>query len=183
VASRIEDAEPADLHETLAHHIANVVREVLATLPAEERVRKQAEVCNEVIRSLTTQAHDEQLMSPPQRLAAVYSIDGLRRDPPTEPDIRLSQSALLVNSRGEPNVGHLLRTEIDSADSIDLLIAFIRWSGLRLVEPKLKHFLESGRKLRVITTTYTGSTERRAIARVLDLQSLKGKKRGQASVC
>ena len=169
MASRIEDAEPADLHETLAHHIANVVREVLATLPAEERVRKQAEVCNEVIRSLTTQAHDEQLISPAQRLAAVYSTDGMRRDPPAEPDIRLSQSALLVNSRGEPNVGHLLQTEIDSADSIDLLIAFIRWSGLRLIEPKLKTFLESGRKLRVITTTYTGSTERRAIEHLIRL--------------
>ncbi|MFN2240558.1 MAG: DUF3427 domain-containing protein, partial [Thermoanaerobaculia bacterium] len=68
-----------------------------------------------------------------------------------------------MNTRGERNVGSLLLSEIESADRIDLIVAFIRWSGLRLFEEKLREFLELGRKLRVITTTYTGSTERRAI--------------------
>ncbi|GAB3267578.1 DEAD/DEAH box helicase [Arthrobacter pigmenti] len=50
-----------------------------------------------------------------------------------------------------------------SADTVDLLCAFIRWNGIRLLESALDEFAERGGRLRVITTTYMGATERRAI--------------------
>jgi HKD family nuclease len=37
---------------------------------------------------------------------------------------------LLTNAPGEPRVGSQLETEIHSADRIDLLMAFIRRSGI-----------------------------------------------------
>jgi len=71
---------------------------------------------------------------------------------------------LLVNARGEPRVGNALELEIPSADAIDLLCAFVRWNGLRILDsPLRKHLIENKRRLRVITTVYTGSTERRAL--------------------
>jgi HKD family nuclease len=60
----------------------------------------------------------------------------------------------------------VLEREIDSADQIDAVIAFIRWSGLRLIAPRLREFVQRGGRLRVITSTYTGSTERLAIERL-----------------
>lgn len=143
-------------------------------MPESERPAKQAEICNELLRSLASSLpehvdSDDLIHEPPRRLAAVYTFDALRNARPRAPEIPLSQSDLLVNARGEPRVGSVLEREIESADRIDLIIAFIRWSGLRLVEPRLRAFIEAGHELRVITTTYTGSTERRAIEHLVGL--------------
>ena len=50
-----------------------------------------------------------------------------------------------------------------SADRIDLLCAFVRWAGVRLIRRELAAFLLSGKQMRVIASVYTGSTEKRAI--------------------
>jgi superfamily II DNA or RNA helicase len=169
-----EPLEPADANVLLARHIAAVVREALRGVPESERPAKQAEICNELLRSLASSlpehvGSDDLIHEPPRRLAAIYPFDALRNARPRAPEIPLSQSDLLVNARGEPRVGSVLEREIESADRIDLIIAFIRWSGLRLVEPRLRAFIEAGHELRVITTTYTGSTERRAIEHLVGL--------------
>jgi len=75
----------------------------------------------------------------------------------------LSSADLLVNARGAPSIGAAIEREIHSADRIDLLCAFIRWNGLRTLRPALEGHRQAGRPLRVITTVYTGSTERRAL--------------------
>jgi HKD family nuclease len=58
-------------------------------------------------------------------------------------------------------VGLALQAEVPSPDRIDLLCAFIKWSGLRLLQPVLKEYLDAGRPLRVLTTVYLGATDRR----------------------
>ena len=68
-----------------------------------------------------------------------------------------------MNARGEPSLGHVLAREFPSADRVDLLCAFIRWNGIRVLGDNLRAFCQSGRQMRVLTTTYTGSTERRAL--------------------
>lgn len=54
------------------------------------------------------------------------------------PLVALSASDLLVNARGEPALAHALAHEIPSADCIDLLCAFVRLYGLRLLEGQLE---------------------------------------------
>lgn len=68
-----------------------------------------------------------------------------------------------MNARGEPGLAHALAHEIPSADSIDLVCAFVRWHGLRLLADPLEALCRAGRPLRVITTVFTGSTERKAL--------------------
>lgn len=169
-----ETLEPADSNLLLARYIATVVREALRGVPEAERVARQTQICNEILRSVAASLPDQveagdYIQDPPQRLAAIYPIDPLRSRRPASPDIPLSQSDLLVNARGEPRAASVIEHEIESADRIDLIVAFIRWSGLRLLEPKLRGFRERGGRLRVITTTYTGSTERRAIEHLISL--------------
>ena len=117
----------------------------------------------------TGQVGDELIIEPPRRLAAVYPFDPLRTQRPASPGIPLSQSDLLVNARGEPRIGSVIEREIESADRIDLIVAFIRWSGLRLVEERLRKFIAGGGQIRVITTTYTGSTERKSIEHLISI--------------
>jgi HKD family nuclease len=79
------------------------------------------------------------------------------------PIIPLSAADLLVNDPRQPNLGHTLAHEIPSADRIDLLCAFVRWHGLRVLMEPLTAHCRAGKPLRVITTVYTGSTERKAL--------------------
>jgi HKD family nuclease len=50
-----------------------------------------------------------------------------------------------------------------SADNVDLLCAFVKWQGLRLLEDQLNELQLRGVPLRVITTTYLGATDARAL--------------------
>lgn len=85
------------------------------------------------------------------------------------PLIPLLDTMLMTNSPGEPRVGHQLVAEIHSADRIDVVMAFIRRSGIRPMLDGLRAHCEAGRTLRVLTTTYTGSTEARALDQLAKL--------------
>ncbi|WP_425491494.1 DUF3427 domain-containing protein [Kineococcus aurantiacus] len=82
---------------------------------------------------------------------------------PPRPATPLSEAALLTNSPGEPALGSEIRAELESADSVDLIVAFLKWSGLRLLDEPLRRLRDRGAKVRIITTTYMGATERRTV--------------------
>src|SRR5207342_2427676 len=72
-------------------------------------------------------------------------------------------TTLLTNAPGEPRVGNQVLAEIHSADRIDVVMAFIRRSGIAPMMTALRAHCDRGRPLRVLTTTYTASTEARAL--------------------
>ncbi len=155
---------PADSYELLARHLFDALRRHLGGFKQEDRAARQAEFVNGLLAHLNEQGLN--VVIPPSVLEAVAeaaATPGAEPVLPERPRVPLSQSDLLVNARGEPGVGQALATEIGSADEIDLLCAFVRWHGLRVLLPALEEHRERGRRLRVITSTYTGSTERRAL--------------------
>ncbi len=91
--------------------------------------------------------------------------------PPDPPGIPLSESALLINEPGEPSLNAQLRTELESADRVDLICAFIQWNGVRLLETALERFLGRGGTMRVITSTYLQATQRKALDRLVALSA------------
>ena len=109
----------------------------------------------------------DRITLPPEALLALVArkavLGSNESSVPDRPAIPLSVSDLLMNARGEPSLGHVLAREFPSADRVDLLCAFIRWNGIRILGDNLCTFCQSGRPMRVLTTTYTGSTERRAL--------------------
>lgn len=80
----------------------------------------------------------------------------------------LSEASLLTNSPEDPSLGSELRAEIATADHIDLLCAFVKWHGLRVLEQSLRAARDRGTPIRVITTTYIGATERQALDRLVN---------------
>ncbi len=85
------------------------------------------------------------------------------------PEIPLSHSELLTNASNDHRIGYELKREIESADQIDVLVAFIKWSGLRLVREALQDFIARGGCLRVITTVYMKATEQQAIDELIQI--------------
>ncbi|MET3812324.1 DUF3427 domain-containing protein [Arthrobacter sp. UYEF3] len=145
-----------DSPEILSRHVADAVRQALAAAKPTERVA----LANKLLQQLTSA---DLISTGPTQLQSLHRPDTLKRRNLRRPTTKLSESALLTNSKDDPNLAAELRTEIESANTVDLLCAFVRWTGLRLLEPALQQLKERGAKLRVITTTYMGATERRAI--------------------
>lgn len=83
------------------------------------------------------------------------------------PAIPLADAALLTNARHEPTLAAELRAELGSADRVDLLCAFVKWQGLRLLAGSLKELQRRQVPLRVITSTYLGATDARALDALL----------------
>nr|WP_218566421.1 DEAD/DEAH box helicase [Vallicoccus soli] len=136
---------------------------MLRKLEDERDEGRRRALVNDVLGAL--QVSDALLPDGPvqQLIALTYEeAPGVHRILP-RPTTPLSDAALLTNATGEPQLGTELRAELASADRVDLLCAFVKWHGLRLLEQQLSELRERGVPLRVITTTYVGATERRAV--------------------
>jgi len=163
----------ADAADRVSWHVSKQVERALLDVNEEDRV----DVALRVAKGLLDRLHDvtddiagAQLVEPASVLHAV-----LRRRPDGAPEeidapvIPLLDTTLLTNAPGEPTLWSQLGSEIASADSIDLVMAFIRRSGIAPLLDALRRHCASGRPLRVLTTTYTDSTEREALEQLVGL--------------
>ncbi|WP_419877244.1 DUF3427 domain-containing protein [Brevibacillus centrosporus] len=171
--------EPLDAEEArklLSNYISTVTRKALKLIREqssdEEAVLAQIHTCNEIIATLKNALDEEDLEDlkldeQGEILTYVYSkvnsIRSIKEDKPTRPATPLSQSSLFTGSHSEPNMMNELQHEIVSADRIDLLVSFIKWSGLRCLMERLEQFTAIGGQLRVITTTYMEATDYKAV--------------------
>ncbi|MFF1913157.1 DUF3427 domain-containing protein [Streptomyces sp. NPDC058239] len=157
---------PESVPHVLSRHIGSVVRRVLQGLsPAEQVV-----AANHILDSLNTiegatEWVDLVIEGPRQLLAvAEQEAPGVYAIRPATP---LSETALITNSPDDPSLGFELRAELATADRVDLLCAFVKWHGLRVLEQSLSSARDRGVPIRVLTTTYIGATERRALDRLV----------------
>jgi len=166
---------PAEAPDRLALHLGRIVQRAIAGVDDADRVavgvalaRKLIEQIDQTISRAKT--HPDAPIEPGTVLRAVLgrTPDGRIEQIP-EPLIPLLDTTLLTNAPGEPRVGNQLLTELHSADRIDLVMAFIRRSGIVPLLDTLRSHCQSGRELRILTTTYTGSTEGRALDALSEL--------------
>ncbi|NJC66988.1 DUF3427 domain-containing protein [Planosporangium flavigriseum] len=171
--------DPADAEVVLSRHIAGLAHRAMKAVSGEdkERLARQVEIANriaEAIADLSPAAVEpaDFVTAPPDLLLrAIVDRPAAPTDVvfPPRPETPLSSGALLVNGRRQPRIGHEVATEMASADEVDLLVAFIKWHGLRLLEQPIRDLIGRGGRLRVITTTYMGATDQRALDRLAEL--------------
>jgi superfamily II DNA or RNA helicase/HKD family nuclease len=167
----VDDAplDAAEAPERLARHAMGELRRDLA---ASDRADVQAEQVNALLVGLgSEEAADAAVVIPPKVLQGIKERSPLGDVVPLPPlpATPYSQSDLLVNAEGQPNVGSELRAELATADSVDLICAFVIWSGVRHLRDALVAVKARGGRIRVITTTYMGATEKRAVDELVSL--------------
>ncbi|WP_221766014.1 DEAD/DEAH box helicase family protein [Halomonas nitroreducens] len=93
----------------------------------------------------------------------VLSALGASADTLPRPVTPLATSTLLTGLGHDPPLEHELRAEMATADHVDILVSFIKWSGLRLLMPAFERLAERGVPVRLISTSYMGASDPTAL--------------------
>lgn len=168
----------------LAMHLRDVIARAFQNIKANKDLllEKQIEISNRLITYLHSEIshydfREDLIDSEGKILKAVFSkIDAHYTDldlrlKEITPATRLTQSELFTGGNVGLSLDSELKKEIGSADRIDLLVSFIKWKAIVLLRDAFKEFTERGGQLRVITTTYMGATDAKAIQELSKLQN------------
>jgi len=171
--AELADIDPADLPDRIAEITQGWVRQTIADSPSNQRNATALAIANGLLRLLSSDhgldASERALDPQLQRLVAIERVtpSGATHSIP-RPLTPLRDTVLMTNAPDQPAVGREIAAEIESADRIDVVLALIRWTGVRDLLPPLHRHTGAGKPLRIITTTYTGSTELRALQALTD---------------
>ncbi len=153
--AQIGELSPEDAIDYISRYVGDRVRTALreAFEEHEEMVLQRA---NTLIRGFA--------LGPSVLQQVLEAIAATVEDVPPPPLVPLSQSALVTNETGI-NYHAVLRSELRTADRVDLICPFIGNQGLNLIFDTISNF---GERLRVLTTTYLGATNQRAVERLAE---------------
>jgi len=171
VKTTVLDKEEAARY--LSQYLAETIRFALSEFKGDDSLLKQVELSNKIIQILIDELPkldiSNNLLENGEVLQAIFS----RLDSPytnlrerlkkITPYTRLSQSELFTGNNVGVSLESEIRKEILSADEIYWLVSFIKFSGIRIFKEELEEFTNSGRKLKIITTSYMGATEEKAV--------------------
>ena len=141
IRQKLEDTE--DMHDRMA-----LVNRILTEYGLVEEVQI-ADTSNLLMEVMTRQKN---LLQKHSRSETVRPQSGFR------------VSNLFTGGNSALSLGEEIRREIASADEIYFIVSFLKLSGVRLLLDDLKKFCQrEGTRLRIITTTYCGATESKAV--------------------
>ena len=172
ISETILDKEEASQHLSL--YLVETIKFALNEIKDKDRPLKQIELSNKIIKLLVQELNnielsDNLIETEGRILQAVFSKQNFpfsnieARLKEITPYTRLSQSELFTGNNVGISLESELRKEILSSDEICWLVSFIKFSGIRIFKKELEEFTGSGKKLKIITTSYMGATEVKAI--------------------
>lgn len=180
-AKVIAAIDKVELAQILSQHVAQVLRWALEfILDKGQPAEKLVEVSNQMLRIVSTAVEDEEssylIEEQAQQLLLLmrqnYPSLGVHQEAKVieRPESSLAITSLFTGAMHEPQMYSELKREILMSDRIDMLVSFIKWSGLRLIIDDLRAFVKRGGELRVITTSYMGATDLRAVEELRQLE-------------
>lgn len=169
-----DEIDSAEADQLLADYAAGALRKLLEAddSPTKEKIAR----VNELLRHAGIQ-EEFLLEEAPRLLSSVLS-------PERRAQFKITKQALVRPQSGfresvlftggpftELSLSSELLRDIASADEICIIVSFLRLSGLRLLLDALRDFCSDPRhRLRIITTTYCGITEARALEKLAQLE-------------
>lgn len=172
--SQTAPIDAAEASKVLAKYVAEVVERGLENLKDNGGdLNSQVALANRIVSTIMSETQDadfdalsvaeraEQLLALFERQNSIWAVD--EKAQVIRPETSIAQSSLFTGAAHEPQMYTELKKEIVSCNRIDMLVSFIKWSGLRLIMDELTAFTRNGGELRIITTSYMGATDVKAI--------------------
>jgi superfamily II DNA or RNA helicase len=168
----IDKAEAADI---LAQYVSRILKIGLSTIKGANAVEEQISFCNEILELVGQRfgldAFSEDLIETEGMiLNAILSLKGRSDDQMVAalsrmvPESGMRTSNLFTGSNADISLDGEIRKDILSADKMLWIVSFIRFSGIRIFENELREFTaRENVQFQVITTSYMGATEPRAV--------------------
>lgn len=192
--------DPAEAAEVLTGYLSDIVRQGLSEIGETSRPPKtnkeattpdslaaQISLANEIISLIRKRtcaegadegsytSNEDLIDAEGRQLLGITREKALplaQREHLPRPETSLVETSLFTGTASqEPSMESELNKEIQSADRIDLLVSFIKWSGYILLRPQLEAFTQRGGRLRVIATAYMGATDSKAIDDIAGLKN------------
>lgn len=172
IAASTGKLDTAEAPQILSHYISELVEKGLRQVSSDD-ISGQLSLANRIVSAIADVTGDsdfdgmsvaeraEQLLAVAEKKNSLTAVTG--EFSPVRPETSLAASSLFTGSIHEPSMMSELKKEIQSADRVDMLVSFVKWSGLRLIIDELSEFTQRGGKLRVITTSYMGATDVKAV--------------------
>ncbi len=156
---------PEEAVEYLSSYVADVVKKrMIESLDKNITTEELVSLTNEYISKISGNRSDNLDIEAYKNNHLLHAVLDNVMENIERPSLSISRSSLFTASKNEPTLDSELKKEIQSSDRIDFLVSFIKWSGVRLIMEELKKATaQNSVKLRVITTTYMGATDVRAI--------------------
>ena len=167
--------DKAEASKVLAQYLSEVVQKSLDNVADNGGdLSDQIELTNQIVTLIQEKVNetDPESMKVAQRAEQLLAL--LRENDPRlllrktaadmeRPETSVAHSSLFTGATHEPQMFSELKKEITSSDQIYMLVSFIKWSGLRLIIDEVQEFTQNGGQLRIITTSYMGATDIKAI--------------------
>ncbi|GAB3486736.1 DUF3427 domain-containing protein [Marinomonas epiphytica] len=172
----------------LSRFLSNILEHAIDAIPSgDDRLQHQIELSNQLLLWLKDQIQDDGfiednlLHSQGKILTALYDLEN-----PIAADLKkyiedifpltgVTQSELFCGNNAGLTLESELKREILSADKIYWLVSFIKWAGIRIFREELEAFTSSGRELKIITTSYMGATDAKAVEYLASLPNTEVK--------
>jgi len=167
-----DDIDEAEAPSMLAEHVSRIVLNRLSdeNLTAEERTDFVNHLIDTICGDDLDKVADEKRM-----LSAVVSQQKEAQLKATDqqlvrPLTGFRTSSLFTGGQSMVPLNAEIERDIESADRISLIVSFLKLSGVNLIYDQLKSFCANpNHRLRVITTTYCGATDAKAVERLSQL--------------
>jgi superfamily II DNA or RNA helicase len=180
IKSSALDKEEASRY--LSSYLSEIIKFALNEIKDNEKTLRQIELSNKIIQLLIEElpklSLSENLIETEGKiLEAIFSkvnspfSDFNERLKQITPYTRLSQSELFTGNNVGISLESEIKKEILSADEICWLVSFIKYSGIRIFKEELEEFTNSGKRLKIITTSYMGATDVKAVEFLSNLKN------------
>lgn len=181
----IAPIDQAESSKILSQYLANVFQKALDRVKGKkDDLTSQIELTNQIVNLIQKETQEADFVDFEVDLRAEQLFALLKENDPRlvvnqtansleRPETSIAQSSLFTGAKHEPQMFMELKKEIASANRIDILVSFIKWTGLRLIIDELKEFTQNGGELRIITTSYMGATDAKAIEELRQLSHTK----------
>lgn len=185
-----EGIDSAESYKMLAEYLTEIVSGILKSYfrlkDSKETISAQVDVVNRILKfieqewntqgietSLYQLSEEDKLMF----LRGIYSKVGLTKEQVEAKAKNHPVSGYRVSNLftggNDISMDDEVRRDIQTADEIDLVVSFIKFEGLRLLIDDLRKFvMRPDTRLRVMTTTYMGATDPKAVRMLYSLSEM-----------